>query len=169
MACVPLPADSGAFLVTNPWESTQTKTFDGKTVTLTTSGPNPGLAIQKGASSYFHPLLSNHQILYAVLGNKWLLINDHETTVGPTTRWLSVFNFDTMNEVNVITVSATSGASQPVVSPSPAGTMFLAWASDGPSRLVSGSIAATTALPFAHSAPRSGRPAKLQPRRRRPS
>jgi hypothetical protein len=66
-----------------------------------------------------------------VLGNKWLLINDHETSVGPTTRSLSVFNFDTMNEVNVITVSAGSGASQPVVSPSPAGTMFLAWASDG--------------------------------------
>jgi hypothetical protein len=47
MACIALPADSGAFLVTNPWESTQTKTFDGKTVTLTTSGPNPAWRLRR--------------------------------------------------------------------------------------------------------------------------
>nr|MBA2559234.1 choice-of-anchor D domain-containing protein [Propionibacteriales bacterium] len=130
MVCTPLPVDNGAFLNTNPWESTATKTFDGKTVTLTPGGPNPGLSIQKGASSHFHPLLAQHQILYAVLGNKWLAINDHETGIGLTTRYISVFNFDTMNEVNVITVSATS-AQQPVLLPSPAGSMFLAYGQDG--------------------------------------
>jgi hypothetical protein len=129
MACTPLTIDPGLFLTANPWESTATKSFDGKTVTHTTSGPNPGIAVQKGALSFFHSQLNNHTLSYGVLGNKFLVILDVEAGVGASTRTVTLANFDTMTEVPVLTVLASSNAVPlPVVNPSQgSGAVFLAY------------------------------------------
>jgi hypothetical protein len=133
MACTPLTIDPGLFLTANPWESTATKSFDGKTVTHTTSGPNPGIAVQKGALSFFHSQLNNHTLSYGVLGNKFLVILDVEAGVGASTRTVTLANFDTMTEVPVLTVLASSNAVPlPVVNPSQgSGAVFLAYGQDG--------------------------------------
>ena len=62
MACTSLNIDPGLFLTTNPWDSSPSRSFDGKTVTLTTAGPNPGIAVQKGMQSLFHQQLNNHRL-----------------------------------------------------------------------------------------------------------
>jgi len=54
MACTPLAIDIGLFYTANPWEQTPSKSFDAKTVTLTTAGPNPGILVQKGTQNLFH-------------------------------------------------------------------------------------------------------------------
>jgi hypothetical protein len=133
MACTPLSIDPGLFLTTNPWETTASKSFDGKTVTRVSSGPNPGISVQKGAQSLFHQQLNNHTLSYGVLGNKFLLILDVEAGGGPSTRSVSLVNFDTMTEVNVLTVLASSNAVLlPVVNPSQgSGAAFLAFGQDG--------------------------------------
>lgn len=133
MACTPLTIDTGLFFTTNPWETTPSKTFDGKTVTLTTSGPSPGISVQKGALSFFHAKLNNHTLSYGVLGNKFLVILDVEGGGGSSTRTVSLANFDTMTEVPVLTVLASSNAVPlPVVNPSQgSGAVFLAYGQDG--------------------------------------
>ena len=133
MACTPLNVDTGLFFTTNPWETTPSKSFDGKTVTHTPGGPNPGIAVQKGAQSLFHAQLNNRSLSYGVLGNKFLLILDVESGAGSSTRNVSLVNFDTMMEVNVLTVLASSNAIPlPVVNPSAgSGSVFLAFGQDG--------------------------------------
>ena len=133
MACTPLNIDPGLFLTTNPWESTPSKSFDGKTVTHTTSGPNPGISVQKGMLSVFHQQLNNHTLSYGVLGNKFLVILDVEAGGGSSTRHVSLVNFATMTEVPVLTVLASSNAvALPVVNPSQgSGSVFLAFGQDG--------------------------------------
>ena len=134
MACTPLNIDLGLFLTTNPWETTPTKSFDGKTVTNATSGPNPGIAVQKGMQSIpFHTLLANRTLSYGVLGNKYLLILDVEGGGGSSTRRVSLVNFDTMTEVPLFTVLASSNAVPlPVVNASQgSGSVFLAFGQDG--------------------------------------
>jgi hypothetical protein len=133
MACTPLNIDVGLFLTTNPWESTPSKSFDGKTVTHTTSGPNPGITVTKGAQSVFHQQLNNRTLSYGVLGNKFLVILDVEGGPGSSTRHVSLVNFDTMTEVPVLTVLASSNAvALPVVNASlGSGSVFLAYGQDG--------------------------------------
>ena len=130
MACTPLNIDTGLFFTASPWEKTPSKSFDGKTVTHRTSGPNPGIVVQKGgARSLFHAQLLNHNLFYGVLGNKFLLILD----AGLSTRSVSLVNFDTMTEVPVLRVLASSSAIPlPVVNQSAgSGTVFLAYGRDG--------------------------------------
>src|SRR5438552_2867871 len=86
MACTPLNIDVGLFLTTNPWESTPSKSFDGKTVTHTPGGANPGITVTKGPQSLFHQQLNNHTLSYGVLGNKFLVILDVEGGGGSSTR-----------------------------------------------------------------------------------
>jgi hypothetical protein len=133
MACTPLNIDPGLFLTTSPWETTASKTFDGKTVTRTTSGPNPGITVTKGAQSVFHQQLNNHNLSYGVLGNKFLVILDVEAGGGPSTRTVTLVNFATMTEVPVLTVLASSNAvALPVVNPSQgSGSVFLAFGQNG--------------------------------------
>lgn len=133
MACTPLNIDAGLFLTSSPWETTPSKSFDGKTVTNTTSGPSPGISVQKGASSLFHARLANRTLHYGVLGNKFLVILDVEGGAGPSTRWVSLVNFDTMTEIPLFSVLASSNAIPlPVVNPSQGGgTVFLAYGQDG--------------------------------------
>ena len=132
MACTPLLIDVGLFLTTSPWEKTASKSFDtNKKVTFTTAGPNPGITIEKGGAPYFYSQLSGHSLLYAVLGNKYLLLLDVEG--GATgTRTLSVFNFDTMTPLPLFSVLAPSTIPLPVVNPSQgSGTVFLAYGQNG--------------------------------------
>ena len=133
MACTSLNINLGLFLTTSPWESTPSKSFDGKTVTHTTSGPNPGIAVQKGMQSLFHQQLNNHTLSYGVLGNKFLVILDVEGGAGSSTRTVTLVNFDTMTEVPVFTVLASSNAvALPVLNPSQgSGSVFLAYGQDG--------------------------------------
>lgn len=133
MACTALTIDVGLFITASPWETTPSKSFDGKTVTHTTSGPNPGISVQKGASSLFHSQLANRNLFYGVLGNKYLVILDAETGAGTSTRYVSLVNFDTMSEVSILTVLASSNAvALPVVNPSQgSGSAFLAYGQDG--------------------------------------
>ncbi|CAD6556850.1 hypothetical protein LMG28727_06211 [Paraburkholderia kirstenboschensis] len=133
MACTPLNIDNGLFITTSPWEQTASKSFDGKTVTWTSAGANPGIIVQKGAQSVFHQQLSNHTLHYGVLGNKFLVILDVEGGVGASTRSVSLVNFDTMTEVPVLSVLASSNAvALPVVNPSQgSGSVFLAYGQDG--------------------------------------
>ncbi len=133
MACTPLNIDPGLFLTANPWESTPSRSFDGKTVTHTPGGPNPGIVVTKGPQSVFHQQLNNHALFYGVLGNKFLVILDIESGNGPSTRHVSLVNFDTMTEVPVLTVLASSNAvPHPVVNASQgSGSVFLAYRQDG--------------------------------------
>ena len=133
MVCTPLSIDTGLFITASPWEAAASKNFDGKTVTRTTTGPNEGILVQKGAQSIFHPQGLNRNLLYGVLGNKFLVILDVVTAAGPSTRGLSLINFDTMTEVPVLSVLAGSSAvALPVVNPSiGSGTVFLAYGQDG--------------------------------------
>lgn len=133
MACTPLNIDVGLFLTTNPWESTPSKSFDGKTVTHTPGGPNPGITVTKGPQTVFHQQLNNHTLFYGVLGNKFLVILDVEGGGGLSTRHVSLINFDTMTEVPVLTVLANSNAvALPVLNASQgSGSVFLAYGQDG--------------------------------------
>lgn len=133
MVCTPLNIDTGLFFTASPWETTASRSFDGKTITRTTSGPNPGILVQKGAQSVFHAQGLNRNLLYGVLGNKFLVILDVETGAGSSTRWVSLINFDTMTEVPVLTVLASSNAvALPVVNQSAgSGSVFLAYGQDG--------------------------------------
>ncbi|MDQ3665822.1 MAG: hypothetical protein M3410_04320, partial [Acidobacteriota bacterium] len=90
MACTPLNIDVGLFFTASPWETSPSKTFDGKIVTHTNSGPNPGILVQKGPQSVFHPKGPNRNLSYGVLGNKFLVILDVETGAGSSTRWVSL-------------------------------------------------------------------------------
>jgi hypothetical protein len=133
MACTPLNIDSGLFFTTNPWETTPSKIFDGKTVTHTSGGPNPGISVQKGMLNVFHQQLNNRSLFYGVLGNKFLVILDVEGGAASSTRRVSLVNFDTMTEVPVLTVLASSNqVPLPVVNPSAgSGSVFLAYGQDG--------------------------------------
>ena len=54
-----------------------------------------------------------------VLGNKYLVILDMESGAGASTRWLSLVDFSTWTEVNILTVTASSNAiPPPIVNPS---------------------------------------------------
>lgn len=133
MVCVPLNIDTGLFINVSPWETNASRSFDGKTVTRTTSGPNPGILVQKGIQSVFHPQGLNRNLLYKVIGNKFLVILEVETGIGTSTRSVWLINFDTMTEVTVLTVLASSNAvALPVVNESVgSGTVFLAYGQDG--------------------------------------
>jgi hypothetical protein len=133
MACTPLNINTGLFYTASPWETAPTKSFDGKTVTCTPGGPNPGILVQKGAQSLFHAQSVNRHLSYGVLGNKFLVILDAETGTGPSTRMVSLVNFDTMTEVSILTVLASSNAvGVPVVNQSAgSGTAFLAYGENG--------------------------------------
>ena len=133
MACTPLSIDLGLFFTTSPWEQTATRSFDGKTVTYTSGGPNPGISVQRGASSLFHAQLGNRSLSYGVLGNKYLLLLDVETGAGTSTRTVSLVNFDTFTEITLLTVLAISNAVPlPVLNPSAgSGSAFLLYGQDG--------------------------------------
>ncbi|MDQ3668004.1 MAG: choice-of-anchor D domain-containing protein, partial [Acidobacteriota bacterium] len=83
--------------------------------------------------SVFHPKGPNRNLSYGVLGNKFLVILDVETGAGSSTRWVSLINFDTMTEVPVLTVGASSTSiALPVVNQSAgSGTVFLAYGQNG--------------------------------------
>ncbi|HEY5834516.1 hypothetical protein, partial [Streptomyces sp.] len=110
MACTPLNIQAGPFITNSPWLSAPSAAFDGKTLTLTTGGPNPGLSVVQGARNFFHPRLLNRTIHYQVLGNKYLVILDVEAGVGASTRTVSVLDFATWNSVSILTVNASSNA-----------------------------------------------------------
>ena len=129
MACTPLSIDAGLFFTTSPWEQTATKSFDGKTVTFTAGGPNPGIGVQKGGQSLFHAKLNNHVLHYAVFGSKFLVILDVQS--GGTAA-LTLVNFDTMTEGLVFSLLASSATNPVVVNPSAgSGSVSLAYGQDG--------------------------------------
>lgn len=133
MACTPLDIQVGYFYNTGNWDNTPSQSFDGKTLTLTTSGPNPGISVQQGPKSVFHAQLSNRTLSYMVLGNKYLVILDMEGGGGASTRWVSLVNFATWTEVPILNVLASSNqVPPPIVNPSPGnGVVFLAYGQDG--------------------------------------
>lgn len=133
MSCTPLPITPGLFLTASIWENAPNKTFDGKSLTLAAGGPNPGLSVQQGSKSIFHAQLANRTLRYQVLGNKFLVILDMETT-SPSTRHVSLVDFTktTWTEVNILTVSASSATALPIVNASQGnGVIFLAYGQDG--------------------------------------
>src|SRR5437667_9631153 len=127
MACIPLNIQPGLFITVAPWVGNPSTSFDGKTVTLVTAGPNPGISVQQGTNSLFHVQLLNHTLRYMVLGNKFLVILDTEGGADPSTRVVSLVNFTTWTEVPILTVLASSNAiALPLVNPSQAnGSVFL--------------------------------------------
>lgn len=133
MACTPLSIQSGLFLTVTAWSTALSATFDGKTLTFTPGGANPGISVQQGSKSIFHPNLGNRSLSYMVLGNKYLVILDMESGPGPSTRWLSLIDFSTWTEVPILSVTASSSAiARPVVNPSQGNAnAFLAYGQDG--------------------------------------
>ncbi|MFH1009607.1 MAG: choice-of-anchor D domain-containing protein [bacterium] len=132
MPCTPLDIQVGLFINTINWSSAPSTSFDGKTVTLTTSGANPGLLVQQGSQSLFQPKMTNHQLHYMVLGNKYLLVLDVESIAGSGTRRILLVNFNTWSWVTILTVSASSSTALPVANPSQGnGVVFLAYGLDG--------------------------------------
>ncbi len=129
MACTPLGVDVGGFFTSEPWSNAPSATFDGKTITLDSAG----LVVAQGANSVFHQRLAGRNILYRVLGTKFLVILDVETGAGPTQRSVSVVDFATWTEKNVLTVLASSSAvALPVVNRSAgAGSAFLGYGQNG--------------------------------------
>ncbi|MEZ4416379.1 MAG: choice-of-anchor D domain-containing protein [Gemmatimonadota bacterium] len=134
MSCTPLSITPGLFLTASIWENTPSKTFDGKSLTLTTTGGSPGLSVQQGGNNIFHPQLANRTLRYRVLGNKFLVILDSETT-SPSTRSVSLVDFtkSPWTEVNILTVLTSSTAvAPPIVNESQGnGAVFLAFGQDG--------------------------------------
>src|SRR5947209_18046108 len=132
MACIPLNIQPGLFITVAPWLANPSTSFDGKTVTLITAGPNPGISVQQGTNSLFHAQLPNRTLRYMVLGNKFLVILDTEGGAGLSTRVVSLVNFATWSEVPILTVLASSNAiALPVVNPSQGnGSVFLAYGQD---------------------------------------
>src|SRR5207237_4130320 len=132
MACTPLGIQVGLFINTGAWSNAPSASFDGKTLTLTSGGPNPGVLVQQGGQSVFHPQLINRSLHYMVLGTKYLVILDAETGAGSSTRSVSLVNFATWTEVNILTVLASSNSvALPVVNPSMGnGIVFLAYGQD---------------------------------------
>jgi von Willebrand factor type A domain len=132
MACTPLSIQPGLFVAGN-WISAPTTAFDGKTVTLTTTGGFPGLAVQQGGQHLFHAQLTGHTLQYRVLGGKYLLILDQESGPGPSTRSVSLVNFASWTEVPILTVLADSTAVGPPVVQESAGngSVFLAFGQSG--------------------------------------
>jgi hypothetical protein len=134
MTCTPLNIQPGLFITSSIWDKAHSKTFDGKTVTLTPSGANPGIEVQQGSHSLFHSQLADHTLSYMVLGNKYLLILDVEDTgVGIGTRRISLVNFDNWTEVPILLVSvASSSVDLPIANPSQGnGVAFFAYGQDG--------------------------------------
>jgi hypothetical protein len=133
MACTPLGIQVGFFINTNAWSNAPSASFDGKTLTLTAGGANPGIVVQQGGNSIFHAQLANRTLRYMVLGTKYLAILDIDTGGGSSTRYVSIVNFTTWTEVNILTVLASSNAVQlPQVNPSMGnGIAFLAYGQDG--------------------------------------
>jgi hypothetical protein len=132
VACVPLNIQNGLF-VPSSWSSALNTPFNGGTVTYAPGGANPGITVQKGSGSVFHAQLANRALHYMVLGNEFVLILDVETGIGPSTRNVSLVNFATFSEVNVLTVLASSNSvGLPFVAGSPGnGSVFLAFGEDG--------------------------------------
>jgi len=133
MSCTPLNIQSGLFITVTAWSKALSATFDGKPLPSPPGGANPGLSVQQGAKSLFHPLLSTRSLSYMVLGNKYLVILDMESGAGASTRWLSLVDFSTWTEVNILTVTASSNAiPPPIVNPSQGNaSVFLAYGQDG--------------------------------------
>jgi len=132
MTCTPLNIQAGFFITSSIWEKAQSRTFDGKTITLTTSGPNPGILVQQGSNSIFHSQMANRTLSYMVLGNKYLLILDVEDIVGSGIRRISLVNFNSWTEVQILAVLASTSVPLPIVNPSQGnGVAFLAYGQDG--------------------------------------
>ena len=128
MACSPLSVQSGWFINSQLWDNSPSNSFGGKTLTLNSAG----LSVQQGANSVFHSRLSNHNILYMILGGQFLVIVDTPTDPGIQTRNLSLLDFSTWTETNVLTVSADSSVPLPIVNPSQGNaSVFLAYGQDG--------------------------------------
>ena len=128
MACTPLSIQTGFFINTQPWDNSPSNNFGGKTLTLNTAG----LTVQQGANSVFHPRGLNHNILYMILGGQFLVIVDVPTDPGLQTRFLSLVDFSTFTEVNILSVSADSTVPLPIVNPSMGNaSAFLAFGQDG--------------------------------------
>jgi hypothetical protein len=132
MACTPLNIQNGLF-VPSVWSTALSTGFNGGTVTYTPGGPSPGIVVQKGSQSVFHAQLGNQTLKYMVLGNEYVLILAVDTGAGPSTRNVSLVNFATSSEVNVLTVLASSNAVPlPFVAGSPGNaSVFLAFGEDG--------------------------------------
>jgi hypothetical protein len=128
---------NGLFITNEPWDSSPSKSFDGKSITLTTTGSWPGISIQEGSRSIFHSQKAGHMLKYRVLGKKYLVILD--TGPGnPSTRSVSVVDFSKWVEVMILSVTAANSIASPIVNRSQgsatdpmAGTVFLAWGSNG--------------------------------------
>ncbi len=137
MVCIPLNIINGLFITIEDWDSSPSKSFDGKTLTLTTNSSANGISIQEGSKSIFHPQTAGHKLKYRVLGRKYLVILD--TGPGnPSTRSLSVVDFSKWIEVMILGVTAANSIAPPIVNRSQgsptdplAGTVFLAWGSNG--------------------------------------
>ena len=88
MACSPLNIQTGLFLTGTAWSNALNASFDGKTLTYTPGGSNPGLVVQQGGNSVFHAQVAGRTLKYLVLGTpqKYLVILDAETGP-PSQRW----------------------------------------------------------------------------------
>jgi Abnormal spindle-like microcephaly-assoc'd, ASPM-SPD-2-Hydin len=132
MTCTPLNIQAGLFINTNNWSNAPSASFDGKTLTLTVGGGSPGLSVQQGPRSVFHPKLANRNVRYQVLGNKFLVILDVEQSTGSGTRSISLVNFATWTEVPIFSVLASSTVALPIVNPSMGNAaVFLAYGQGG--------------------------------------
>jgi len=135
VACSPLNIQTGLFLTGTAWSNAPNASFDGKTLTYTAGGANPGIVVQQGANSVFHAQLAGRTLKYLVLGNpqKYLVILDAETGAS-SQRWVSIVDFSTWTEVQILTVVAPSAIALPVVNASQGnGSVFLAYGQDGQS------------------------------------
>ena len=128
MACTPLSIQQGFFINTQPWDNSPSNNFGGKTLTLDANG----LTVQQGAHSVFHQRLTNHNILYMILGGQFLVIVDTPMDPGLQTRTLDLVDFSTWTEINILTVSADSSVPLPIVNPSQGNaSAFMAFGQDG--------------------------------------
>lgn len=131
MSCTPLDIATGLFITNEDWSKDAKKPFDAnsKTVELTPAG----ISVKQGGNLVSHQLLTNHELLYRVLGDKYLVILDVEKSVSSTDRTLSVVDFSKWTEVTVVKVTAiSSNTPLPVVNRSQGnGSVFLAYGQDG--------------------------------------
>src|SRR5687767_7834307 len=121
MACTPLDIKKGLF-IGQDWTSRPSANFDGKNLTLTTSG------LSVDGRNLFTKVL-NHSLQYMILEDKFLLVLDKETSPGPGQRKVFVVDFTghTWQTVPIVQAVADPGI-LPVIQSSPEnGVVFLAF------------------------------------------
>jgi hypothetical protein len=134
MAAGPLNIQTGFFLTSSIWLGAPNAQFGDKTktVTLTSSGPNPGLSVRQGAKHVFHSQLTNRRLRYQILGDKYLVILDISSLGGSSTRTITLVDFTSWREVLLATASASTATALPVVNASKGnGAAFLLYLQGG--------------------------------------